>query len=54
MKEVDAEKYLGRWYQMLRRRNPEDFGDCSYAEYWKMIDPNQDKNNEVSDNIYNL
>jgi hypothetical protein len=33
MKEVDAEKYLGRWYQMYRRRNPEDFGDCSFTEY---------------------
>jgi len=38
MKEVDAEKYSGRWYQMFRRRNPEDFGDCSYAEYLKTKD----------------
>lgn len=36
MKEVDADKFAGRWHQMFRRRNPEDFGDCSYAEYTKI------------------
>lgn len=43
MKEVDAEKFSGRWYQMFRKKNPEDFGDCSYAEYTKI--KNLDENN---------
>ena len=52
MKEVDADRFAGRWYQMLRKRNPEDFGDCSFAEYTQIKSINE--NNESAEVTFDL
>jgi len=33
MRELDFQKYQGRWYQMYRIGNKVDYGDCSSATY---------------------
>lgn len=35
MENFDVDKYLGTWYQMYRVNSSTDFGDCSYAKYYK-------------------